>query len=374
MTRHNGVRTVRESDLSALVALHETIYPAGASGDLATRTAYLKRLLFQHPWQADGAPSLVYENATGDLVGLIGVVPRPMEWKGQPLRMTTTHNYMVDPSHRSSLAGISLLKTYLAGSQDLSLCQAASGLPQKLWRSFGGTIDNLHSFHWLWPLRSVTYISDRLAGHGIPPLVVRALKAGGRVLDAFIDRVRARAFGGVQAHVDYKDLSVEHWLDGIIENSRGRALRPVYDVMTLQWLLQILEGKRRFGTLRKHAIYKTNGEHLGYYIYYATTNDISYVLQVGARTGAEGSVLDALARDAWEQGALALSGWLDTRFIPDISERALYWKYQHDGPVLIYTRDSELEAAMCRGDAWLTPLEAEWWMWNHGWVAPVESV
>jgi len=49
-------------------------------------------------------------------------------------------------------------------------------------------------------------------------------------------------------------------------------------------------------------------------LYYANINGVSQVLLVGGRARGVGEVLNELARDAWENGAVALAGWLDPQY------------------------------------------------------------
>ncbi len=84
-----------------------------------------------------------------------------------------------------------------------------------------------------------------------------------------------------------------------------------------------------------------------------------------AADGAFDHVLQRLFEDAWRQGAIALRGRLDPAHIQQLSDR--HCLFRREGPwTLMHSRDPEILAAIHQGDAFLTRLDAEWWMRFQG--------
>ena len=168
----------------------------------------------------------------------------------------------------------------------------------------------------------------------------------------------------VQQHV-CEELNAENLLECIQEFSSNRTLRPIYTENTFQWILNALRGKRRLGKLIGRQVRKDDGQRLGYYLYYANPNKMSQVLHVSGRTGNIGKILQELAYDAWTNGAVALSGWLDPYNAEEMATHSSYLKYDYQTPLLIQSTDPTVELAVGSGRAFLTPLEGEWSLWSH---------
>jgi hypothetical protein len=359
------VRAAVDEDLPAIAALHAKIYPAGAGGSSERRLSYLNNILFQHPWRDERLGSLLYEDSAGKIAGFLGVMPRPMLINQESVQMAISHNFMVDPESRASLGSVSLAKAFFAGPQTLSVCQPADETSRKLWRACGATPARLYSFTWVWPLRPMAYVVDRLQDHAIPS----TLRTVGTHLAKLLDR--GGRFTGmsvfhppVHQHA-CEELTAEGLLDCIREFSSNRVLKPVYNEQTFKWIFNALQGKRRLGKLIGRQVRRDDGQRLGYYLYYANTNGVSQVLQVGGRSGGVGEVLKELAYDAWKNDAVALSGWLDPHYAEDIAAKSLYLKYDHQAPLLIQSAESAVEFAVGTGRMFLTPLEGEWGLWSH---------
>lgn len=359
------VRPATADDLPEIIALYARVYPARAGASLERRTAYMRRVLVQHPWRTDRLPSLVYQDGKR-VRGFLGVMPRPMLRQGKPILMAVSHHFMVDPACRSRLAGLSLVKAFLAGGQELSLCEPAQDSVRRIWEAFGGTTCLLQGLHWTRPLRPAGYLGVVLGSRGLPAPVVRALSPAAGLMDRLAARARWSPFQLAPRAQRAEELGLEALLAGIDELSKGYFLRPVYDAEALGWLLEVLDDKRRrWGRLQKKMVRDGAGGLLGYYLYYAGDGGVSQVLQVAARRGAIREVLDDLAHDAWSNGASALSGRLDPRYAEEVSGDAAYFTYGKNR-LLIHTKDSDLERAIYKGDAFLTRLEGEWWIPLHG--------
>jgi hypothetical protein len=359
-----GLRPAGADDLPAIVELFGRVYPdSGFPTD--TLAAHLRQVLIEHPWRDERFPSLAYDDRTGRLVGFIGVLPRPMLAGGRPIVMAVGHHFMVDPRHRTTLAGIQLLKAFVGGGQDLSICESAADV-RRLWHAVGGTTALLYSPVWTRPLAPATYFASLLKERGRLRLLATGLSPLGRLIDRaattvgrspyFLDN---RAAGGWSV----ESIGAEALSGHIDRFSERCALRPRYEARSLSWLLGLLAAKRSMGRLQIRVVHDRSGGVLGYYLYFAKPGAVGQVLQVGGRPEALGDVLGALAADARRHGALALSGRLDPRYLSEMSGPS---SFKHTGNwLLVHSRDAAIERAVLAGDAFLTRLESEWWLPFH---------
>lgn len=67
----------------------------------------------------------------------LGGIRRKMSKRGQPIRVASGGNFVVQPEARSTLAGLHLLKAYVAGDQDLSLTDSANNISRDLLERLG---------------------------------------------------------------------------------------------------------------------------------------------------------------------------------------------------------------------------------------------
>jgi hypothetical protein len=357
-------------DLPAIVGLFERVYPQ--SGFLTERlTAHLRRILTEHPWQTERIPSLTYRDRSGRVVGFIGVLPRPMLAGGRPIVMAVGHHFMVDPEHRTTLAGVQLLKAFVSGEQDLSICESAADV-RRLWHAVGGTTSLLYSPIWTRPLQPSTYFASLLEQRGRMRTLATGLLPACRLIDWAATTARPSPYflDRPAAGDESLDAVPPDALLAYIERFSERCyLRPHYDVASLTWLLEVLAAKRAMGRLeirvvrKAQAVQKGQDGLLGYFVYFAKPGGVGQVLQVGGRSEAFGEVLRALAAHAKQQGAIALSGRLDPRYLTEISGPS---SFKHTGNwLLVHSRDATIERAIHLGDAFLTRLESEWWLPFH---------
>jgi hypothetical protein len=139
------------------------------------------------------------------------------------------------------------------------------------------------------------------------------------------------------------------------------ALRPVYTVASMRWLLEQLELKRERGPVRGMALLDRAGMVAGWYLYLANRDGTGDVVQVVAARDRNADVLQALFHDARDQGLVAVTGRGDFGIVAALDQRRA--RVRRDGPsMLVQSRRPEIMDAIQRGDALLSRLEGEWWM------------
>src|SRR5215475_7272335 len=116
----NSVRSFTKNDIPQVVKLFQKVFfhNGQAAPSSSKLDAYFEETFFHNPCAEKGAeeeiPSLVYEGASGAIVGFIGIIPRRMLLNGRPIRMAASMHFMVEPGSRSTLAGVQLLKTFFS--------------------------------------------------------------------------------------------------------------------------------------------------------------------------------------------------------------------------------------------------------------------
>jgi hypothetical protein len=357
------VRPFTRDDIPQVSELHRRVFGTGPAGPglHAAYHAYFTGVFLEHPWSDDAMPSLVCEEDGDRITGFLGVTPRRMLLDGHAVRVAVSSQFMVEPGSRAQLGAVKLLRAFAAGPQDLSLADEANEASRRIWEAVGGSTALLYGLYWLRPLRPAGCVVRRLEQRGTHPAAVSAWGAVGRVADAVLDRLpgaplRPRAPADPGGVLDGETLA-----RGLADVGRRFRLRPIYDPGTLEWLFGVLAGKRGQGAFQRVAVRGPGHEPLGWYLYYSNPGGVGEVLQVGARDGAMGAVLDHLFHRAWREGLVALSGRIEPRHVRELSERDCIFYHRGYWTLVGSDRPGVLEAIHA-GQALLTRLEGEWSM------------
>jgi hypothetical protein len=267
---------------------------------------------------------------------------------------------MVDPDHRHSLAVLQLAKACLSGPQDLTLADGANDLGRRAWSGIGGTVPLLYGLHWTRPLRPARYLLSLLeARAALAPALAVAAGPLGAAADTLASRIPSNRFFRERDGLVEEALDSDCVLEHLPEVLRGYALQPAYDARSLGWLLAQAARKRRHGTLRARLVRDAKRRFLGWYLYYLRAGAAGEVLQIAAQNRSFDAVLRCLLADAWRQGATAVRGRLEPRFIQELSARHCWLRV--DGTwTVVHSRRPEILATFERGDAFLSRLDGEW--------------
>jgi hypothetical protein len=356
------VRAFEERDIPQVVALHRRVFSlpdGGATDRVDAYHAYFKETFLSAPW-SDGHPSLVYEDGEGEPIGFLGVMTREMKLGDRPIRLVTSSQFIVEPTRRATLAGIELLRTLLAGPQDVTLADEASDVSRKLWEKLGGTTDLLWSLYWARLFRPVEFAAQRWRKDPRKP-AASARTFLCRLVDAVVTRWPGAPFRAPASETSGEDLDGEKLAACISALAGHRALRPAYTGQTAAWLLEFLSRKLGCGTLRKVLVRTKAREVAGWYLYCGRRDGVGEVLQIGAQDERVGDVLDHLFAQAWRHGAVAIIGRVDPYFVPALAARNCFFHYRGHW-TLVHARNPQVLQAIQRGDAFLTRLEGEWCM------------
>jgi hypothetical protein len=356
-----AVRPFVEDDIPQVAQLYWKVMRGRKGRAPTTLYSSIRQLYFANPWLDKAIPSLVYEEK-GKVIGFLGVIPRKMSLRGQSIRVAFGGNFAVDPEFRTTMAGLRLLSTYLAGGQDLSQTDSANDISRALLVRLGFTTILPLSIHWLRPLRPA-----RLAAHAAGRLLSPGLAASLELaawpfcapVDAMASRVRFSPFRQTEPRLQAAELDTGTLLSCMAEFRAGRALWPEYDAASLEWLLDYMEQTKAHGNLRKLILRDGKGKIAGWYVYYWGRGKVAEVVQMGGPREFTKDVLDHLFHDAWSRGAIALHGVVDPQLMSDLSDKNCFFTCR-GGWTVAHSRNRELLQLLNNGDALLSRLDGEW--------------
>lgn len=364
VARRGGyVRPFVETDIPQVAELHRRVFRTGEapSEELDRRyRAYFRGNFLDNPWYDEEVTPLVYEDADGSIAGFLGVMPRRMSIRGRPIQAAVSSQFIVEPGRRSTMAAVHLLKTFMAGPQDVSIADEANSTSRKLWESLGGATALLYSVHWARILRPSEFGLLRM-WRGQRAWTASVLRPMCRVADRVAAHVPGSPFRHSVASLSGEELDAETLLGCLSEFPCPPALRPEYDARALRWLLAALVPPGGEGSLQKTLVRDAAGQVLGWYLYYAGPARLGEAVHIWARDGSMKAVLEHLFQDAWRRDVVALSGRLEPRFTPDFAETYCLFHPRRCW-MLVHSGDAEVLQAIQTGDAMLTRLEGEWCM------------
>jgi hypothetical protein len=355
-----AVRPFVDRDVPEVADLHRRVFrPSGVAASGGWLDAYRRYFsdVFLNPSLSDGRiSSLVYEH-DGRIRGFLGVMPRRMIFNGRPVLMAVCSQFAVDAGERGQ-AGLRMLKRCLAGPQDLTITDEAGDTTGHLWEWCGGERVFPQSMRWIRPLRPVQLGLSLLAKHRPLAFVAGAMATDARLIDWTIGRLAppARGLAAVRGH--RQELDDETFLEGVREIAAVRSLCPYYDGESARWTFGRAH-RPSAGQVRRVVVRQASGIVAGWFVYHTTAERIADVLQIAARPEAIGDVLDHVLDDAFEHGAIAVSGRLEPQLMPVLAaRRALF--YRGDHWTLLHSASPQVRYAVQAGDAFLTRLEGEW--------------
>lgn len=322
---------------------------------------YFKEIFFESPWQDNELPSLVYISK-GEVAGFLGVIPRRMQFRGEPIRLAIISQLMTDRDRHRGFAGLELMKKALAGPQDLSYTDGGTEDAFTIWTAAGGTVLPLYGLRWRRILRPARYFRSALSrsGNRAMGLAGSLLSPACALADSALARSPYRAFQRPKSTLKAAPADADELFDCIQGIGWREELRPAYDRDSFRWLIAEAAAATAQGRLRAAVLRDEQGRPAGWFVYYWKQNGISNVLQIGSRTRMIDEVLVSLFEDAWQQGAAALMGQVLPKRFVDFSRRYCDFHYPCNG-VIMHSRNPEIANCLVRGDAALSFLDGEWW-------------
>jgi hypothetical protein len=354
------IRRFTRDDIPRVAELHQEVFPParGERRDIDAFHAYFNSVFLQNPAGEGPLSSLVYEESDGRIVGFVGIVRRRVALNGCRYEAAVSSQFLVAPQASTSLVAVRLLMAYVEGPQDLSIADEATESARKIWEAVGGTTLTLQSLYWTRPLRPARLaISLARQRRTLAPFAIAATPLAW-TLDTLATRLPGGHFRQAEPSVEAEELSAETITAYAQEMYRDQALWIEYDDRTIQWLLDRAANRRSGGRVLKAAL-RRKLDVVGWYICYLDPSGHAEVVQLAATSSSIDDVLDHLFYHAWRNGAVAVNGRLDPRFIQALSDK--YCLFHRRGPwFLVKARKPELLSAFQSGKAAFSLLDGEW--------------
>jgi len=346
------VRPFDQTDIPKVASLHHRVFKTEIPPDSELYRDYF-RSVFLASHSADFT-SLVCET-DGAITGFLGVVLRPLLWGDRRLRAAVSSQFVVEPGSHSWLAGVELLRRFLAGPQDLSITDEANDASRRLWIRLGGTQSLFSSVQWMLPLRPFRLgliAARKWLGRWVTPLTPLAKPA---------DFVAAHLAGLPRFLASSNLRAWKPDVPVLLQMSRefaGDFLQPAYDAGEFSRILE-WASRKRGGVLHPVALNGQDGKPAGWYIYHQNARGEAELLQIGAREDTVMDVLDHLIGHSWRSGAYCVSGRMEPLLAPALAKRiCLLSPYRRC--VLLHTRDTALRNQIECGAGFLSRLDGEW--------------
>jgi len=350
------IRPFSEEFAAATATLYFRAMRGQSTQPGAALSQYFCEILLGNPWATPEIPSLVcLEN--GKVIAALGVVPRPMEFRGQNIVAATLTQFMVDPDHRRSPAAIQVLRRCFQGPQDMTWVDGASDPVHLFHKACGSLPAHFYSLHWMRVLRPFETGRDILSRKGKVLHRVAALAtipADLLVTRLPIFRIRRPAFS-------VRAASTEELFACIEEIGWREPLKPRYDLASFTWLAAQAARALPFGQFRTLIVHDSAGVKCGWLAYFAKSHATAYLLQLGIRRADHFEpVLQALFADAWDQGCAVVKGPSRPEYLTTLTRN--YCLFRHPGSsALIHSRNPDLLNTVRLGDAALSGLDGERW-------------
>jgi hypothetical protein len=357
-----GLRAFVEGDVPAVAdlvwkVLHEQPGPSPAG-----LKVYFQELFFRNPWRDEGIVSRVYEDSEGKIRGFFGAVPRRMTIQGKPVRLAFGSNFVLDPECRASMAAMQLVRTFMKGTQDISITDSANENSRQLLRSLGFSVVPVYSLLWARPLRPSLYGVHgvaRLKKNKLVATVGSLAKPACGLVDALAASLAISPFRQVRPTTIGEELGVETLLQCLNSMPSKQLLLPEYDLSSLDWVLKFVADRKAYGEVRRILVRNEEKKIIGWFIYYAVPGGVGEVLQIGADSPSIGKVLDHLFYDAWSIGLVGIHGRMEPQFMQELTQKSCFF-LRHGSWTLVHSNKPELVGLFQSGTAYFSRLDGEW--------------
>ena len=348
------VRPLRRDDLPQVAALYET----RLSGGRRARPGMVEHFdhqFLQAPTADPEIPSLVATDGAGHVIGFLGANVTPMTLDGRTVRAVATGPMFTEPDAR--LVSVLLLRSLLTGPQAFTFSDKHNLDAHRLFTRLGARVVHPRYVWWEIALRPVEqWVSNTVSRRrrALMPL----LRPVARLADGVSGRRRREVadVGTVVAVPLTPALATE----GLPELMGRARLRPTYDEAFLAWRFAQLALARRLGVLRALALRDAEGALVGWFVALIPDGGVATAVQVVARDGSEGTVLQGLFDAADGGGAVAVRGRLEPELA--FAMRGSGCTLHQRTCLLVHTDDDDVWRALTGDQAMLTLLDGEPWL------------
>jgi len=354
-----GIRPFSLNDIPQVAALHREAMatsPSMTTALMETYSEWLTATFLESPMRLDGLESIVYEE-DGEVVAFLGVLARQVSIGGKIYRASATSNFCALPARRGRL-GLQIAKEHVARSSDLTFIDELQDRPRRVFE-FAGMLPMPQSVRWTLPLQPGQHVLS-LVEHRVPKLLTAAVRPATHMLDRLAARVSRSPFHYKASELTSEQLTPADLSRLLMEFGTPEDLRPVTTDGSTAWLVERARRMTQHGELHMIALRDSDGDVVGWYVYYANRGRPSDVLQLVATRAAAPQVLDHLARHAGARGVVSLTGTLDPVFLSALSQHWAVISPRETRWMMVYSARSEILEAFWRCRLLLSRLDGEW--------------
>ena len=365
MSGKSRIRPLERDDIPQVAGLYELVMRSGSRTPSPGLADYFERTILDYPWADPQIPSLVYEEADGEITGFHGSHVRRFLLGSEPIRIGCGGQVVAHPRVRHKAVGALLMRRYLMGPQDLTITDTASVPTHAMWGKLHGEEVSLSCINWTRLFRPWRFTGDRL----LPDRGARVARPLWSMLDPVTTRLPGVGSRTRESGLNAEELTSHALVENVEKLASSLALRPDYDVPFLDWLFEELSQVRSYGALVRTLLRDDDGAVVGWYVYFVVPGGTSHVLQIMASDPQVGDVLDHLFADAQSRRSAALRGRLEPRLLEPLARRRSILRWE--GGALVSSRHQSLLNAVAYGHSLLTRMDSEWWMGHH--LEPLDS-
>jgi len=366
------IRALTEADLPHLARMRTK--PNATAVEIQNTQCAVKELLpklfLNSPWRHPGLASLVSEDSDSLPHGMISVGARPMNYQGRQITAAIGADLFVAPGSRSRMAGVGLLKTFLNGPQDITICDVANDSTRRIWERMGGHVASQYNLNWYGILRPTKFASGLLrekwlGGFGGATLLQSIAPFADRILPQrlSLNLPNADLLRGLHS----EPLTAAEFGSQIGSLTAEDELAPIYCRDAAEWTWKRLPYlSPDEGTITAKNVRNSKGDLLGCYLYKMTSSSVASVLLIAAKQAHAGLVFDHLITQVWQDGASAIIGRVQPRLLQCLLDRGFSLRARSTY-ALVHSRDRAIADCFRHGSAWLSVLDGEalFNVWNR---------
>ncbi len=363
----SAIRNLERADIPGVARLFSLVWRRSPDASDRELERFFESTLLDHPWVDPELPSFVATEGT-EIVGFIGSNVRRMTFEGNPIRMVCSAHLIAHPRVRKRAVGARLLKTLLAGPQDLTMTDGATDEMRRLWEALGGTAVPLGAFSFARLFKPASLGVDLYLSRRAPRVATGAARLLAQPLDRMANLTLKHRPATPPADAGIAPLSPEIMVTEIEAIATGMRLRSAYDTSYLSWLFDELDRVAARGTLWADGVARgrlwaeavRTDKLLGWYVCHLREGGFCRVLQFAAEPKSGDEVFLHLSSRAHQVGAAALYGRLEPQLVAPVTNSRCIIR-PSDGRLLVHSSDPEIARTVRAGHALLTRMDGEWW-------------
>jgi len=359
------VRPLQVADIPAVAGLFQKTFRDGRKPPPPALETYLRQLYLEAPLCDPDIASLVHVAGEGDISGFVGVNVLPMSHGPRKLRAAICGSLMVEPRANDPMAGARLLRTFLAGPQDISFSETANALSAQMWTRLRGVALPQYSLDWLRIIRPSAFMLD-LASRRIG--AARLLDPLARGLDSYLrgrlqeNELRWTAVPEIwtsKAGLKVTETDQPGFAALVDPLTRQFPLRPDWSKEQLAHIIAEASRKPDYGEAVFASVSSANGALTGAFLYHVRPGRVARVLQILAAPGQAGSVIDGLIGHAAQRGASGLRGRTQPALLAAMLGRRV--AFTQPAATVVHSRDEALVNAFLNAQGFFNGLAGEHW-------------